>query len=96
MASCMPYLHEQLSVIRPKAIVALGATAVQGLIGAAEGITRMRGTWKIYRGSIPVMPTYHPSYVLRNPTPQVKREVWSDLREVLKQLGREPPARRSE
>jgi len=91
MASCMPYLHEQLSVIRPRAIVALGATAVQGLIGAAEGITRMRGTWKIYRGSIPVMPTFHPAYLLRDPTK--KADVWSDLQAVMKQLGRTLPKR---
>ncbi len=91
MASCMPYLHEQLAVIRPRAIVALGATAVQGLIGSAEGITRMRGTWKIYRGSIPVMPTFHPAYLLRDPTK--KADVWSDLQQVMKQLGKQLPKR---
>lgn len=91
MAACLPYLHEQLAVIRPKAIVALGATAVQGLLGAAEGITRMRGTWKIYRGSIPIMPTFHPAYLLRDPTK--KADVWSDLQQVMKQLGKPLPKR---
>lgn len=95
MTSCAPFITEQLELARPKVIVTLGNIPLKGLCGV-EGITKLRGTWRLYRGSIPVMPTYHPSYVLRTPTPQVKREVWSDLREVLKQLGREPPARRSE
>ena len=91
MASCLPYLHEQLANVKPRAIVALGATAVQGLIGAAEGITRMRGNWKLYRGSIPVMPTFHPAYLLREPTK--KADVWNDLQAVMKQLGKPLPKR---
>jgi uracil-DNA glycosylase family 4 len=86
MNQCMPYLAEQLSLLQPKVIVALGATAAQGLLGTTEGIMRMRGQWKLYRGSIPVMPTFHPAYLLRQP--QAKREVWDDLREVLRQLQR--------
>jgi DNA polymerase len=74
--------------VSPKVIVALGATAVEGLIGAGGGITRLRGQWKLYR-AIPVMPTFHPAYLLRNP--EAKREVWADLQAVLKQLGRSPP-----
>jgi DNA polymerase len=81
----MPFLAEQLSIIQPRVIVALGATAVQGLLGTSEGITRLRGQWKLYRGKIPVMPTFHPAYLLRQP--QAKREVWKDLQEVLRQLG---------
>ena len=84
MAQCMPFLAEQLDIIQPKVIVALGATAVQGLFGTTEGITRMRGQWKSYRGTIPVMPTFHPAYLLRQP--QAKREVWRDLQEVLRLL----------
>jgi len=84
MAQCMPYLAEQLDIIAPKVIVALGATAVQGLFGTSEGITRMRGQWKSFRGKIPVMPTFHPAYLLRQP--QAKREVWRDLQEVLREL----------
>jgi uracil-DNA glycosylase family 4 len=85
MSRCMPYLAEQLSLLEPRVIVALGATAVQGLLGSTEGITRLRGQWKLYRGKIPVMPTFHPAYLLRTPT--AKREVWKDLQEVLRHLN---------
>lgn len=88
MSRCMPFLNEQLAILRPRVIVALGATAVQGLLGTSEGITRLRGQWKLYRGNIPVMPTFHPAYLLRQP--QAKREVWKDLQEVLRQLGASP------
>jgi DNA polymerase len=91
MAACMPYLKEQLELIAPEVIVALGATAVQGLFGTTEGITRMRGRWKLYGGRIPVMPTFHPAYLLR--TPAAKREVWDDLQAVLRQMGRTLPAK---
>lgn len=84
MARCMPFLAEQLSIIEPRVIVALGATAVQGLLGTTEGITRIRGQWKLWRGKVPVMPTFHPAYLLR--TPQAKRDVWRDLQEVLRHL----------
>jgi uracil-DNA glycosylase len=84
MARCMPFLAEQLEILAPKVIVALGATAVQGLLGTTEGITRLRGNWKVYRGKVPVMPTFHPAYLLR--TPQAKRDVWKDLQEVLRHL----------
>jgi DNA polymerase len=88
MASCLPYLNRQLEIIRPRVIVALGATAVQGLLGTTTGITRLRGSWKLYAGKIPVMPTFHPAYLLRQP--QAKREVWADLKKVLAQLGSTP------
>jgi uracil-DNA glycosylase len=90
-AACRPYLTEQLALLAPKVIVALGATAVEGLLGVASaGITRTRGQWKLYRASVPVMPTFHPAYLLRNPA--AKRDVWSDLQAVMKQLGRAPPS----
>ena len=92
MAACLPYLNEQLELIAPRVIVALGATAVQGLLGTSEGIMRLRGKWKSYRGQIDVMPTFHPAYLLR--TPAAKREVWEDLQEVLRRIGRSVPARR--
>jgi len=92
MAACLPYLNEQLELIAPRVIIALGATAVQGLLGTGEGIMRMRGKWKSYRGRIDVMPTFHPAYLLR--TPAAKREVWEDLQEVLRRLGRSLPPRR--
>lgn len=92
MTACSPYLTEQLSLVAPRAIVLLGATAVEGLLGGGfGGITRLRGQWKLYQGTIPVMPTFHPAYLLRNPP--AKREVWSDLQAVMKHLGRPiPPA----
>lgn len=88
MDACVHFLHDQLAEVQPKVIVALGATAVQGMLGAADGITRMRGKWKLYRGSTPVMPTFHPAYLLRQPA--AKREVWSDLQEVMRFLGKGP------
>ena len=91
MASCMPYLVQQLGLVRPKVIVALGGTAMQGLCGTTEGITRLRGKWKLYKGLIPIMPTFHPAYLLRNPAG--KRDVWSDLQDVMKRLGKAPPGK---
>ncbi len=87
--TCIPYLHEQLDAIDPKAIVALGNTAVAALLGTKLGITKVRGQWKLYRGKVPVMPTYHPSYLLR-PSPQqteAKKHAWEDLQAVMKELG---------
>jgi DNA polymerase len=91
MAACMPYLVEQLELVGPQVIVALGKTAVQGLFGSVESITKIRGRWRLYKGKIAVMPTFHPAYLLR--TPAAKREVWADLQAVLKHLGRAVPAR---
>jgi DNA polymerase len=86
MATCIPYLHEQIDLIRPKVIVALGATAVEGLLGKTIGITKLRGTWKTYRGT-PLMPTYHPAYLLRNQAMSEKRKVWEDMLAVMEKLG---------
>jgi len=86
MATCIPYLHEQIDLIRPKVIVALGATAVEGLLGKTIGITRLRGTWKTYRGT-PLMPTYHPAYLLRNQALSEKRKIWEDMLQVMEKLG---------
>lgn len=91
MAACMPYLTEQIELLAPQVIVALGATAVQGLLGTTEGIMRLRGKWKLYRGRIAVMPTFHPAYLLR--TPSAKRDVWEDLQAVLRQMERTIPER---
>jgi uracil-DNA glycosylase len=86
MQTCIPYLHEQIDLIGPKVIVALGATAVEGLLGKTIGITKLRGTWKTYRG-IPLMPTYHPAYLLRNHAPSEKRRVWEDMLKVMERLA---------
>lgn len=91
MAACRPYLEEQLELVAPQVIVALGATAIEGL-GIGGGITRLRGTWRLYKGKIPVMPTFHPAYLLR--TPDAKRDVWNDLQEVLRHMGRTVPERK--
>jgi DNA polymerase len=86
MATCIPFLHEQIDLIRPKVLVALGATAVEGLLGKTAGITKLRGNWRIYRG-IPLMPTYHPAYLLRNQSMTEKRKVWEDMLAVMEKLG---------
>jgi uracil-DNA glycosylase family 4 len=88
MERCLPYLHAQIDLIKPKVIVALGATAVDGLFGKVPGfgITKIRGTWREYRGT-PVMPTYHPSYLLRPNPNNVKRETWEDMLKVLESLN---------
>jgi uracil-DNA glycosylase family 4 len=85
MATCIPYLHEQIDLIRPKVIVALGATAVDGLLGKTIGITKLRGNWQTYRGT-PLMPTYHPAYLLRNQAMSEKRRVWEDMLAVMDKL----------
>ncbi len=87
--ACRPYFEEQLAVVNPRVIVALGNTAVAALLGTTLGITKLRGQWKLYRGSTLLMPTYHPSFLLRpGPTQaQNKREAWSDLLAVMKELG---------
>jgi DNA polymerase len=86
MQTCIPYLHEQIDLIGPKVIVALGATAVEGLLGKTIGISRLRGQWRTYRG-IPLMPTYHPAYLLRNQALSEKRRVWEDMLQVMQKLG---------
>jgi DNA polymerase len=86
MATCIPYLHEQIDLIQPKVIVALGATAVEGLLGKTLGITKLRGNWQTYRGT-PLMPTFHPSYLLRNQAVGEKRKVWEDMLAVMEKLG---------
>jgi uracil-DNA glycosylase family 4 len=86
MATCIPYLHEQIDLIEPKVIVALGATAVEGLLGKTLGITKLRGNWQTYRGT-PLMPTYHPAYLLRNQAMSEKRRVWEDMLSVMEKLG---------
>jgi len=88
-AACIPYLHEQLAIVEPRVIVALGNTAVQTLLATSVGITKLRGQWKLYKGTTPVMPTYHPSYLLRpsGQLLQAKREAWEDLQEVMRELG---------
>ena len=86
METCLPYLRKQIELIEPKIMVALGAVAMRGLFGKTEPMRQMRGRWHTF-GSIPVMPTYHPSYLLRNQAISEKRLVWEDMLQVLERLG---------
>ena len=82
MEICGQFLFRQLMTIRPKAICALGGTAAKALLGVKEGVTRLRGNWFKWH-DIPVMVTYHPSYLLRPYNQNAKREAWEDLKKVL-------------
>ena len=96
-STCIPYLHEQLAIVHPKVIVAMGNSAVQALLGTKLGITKVRGSWKLYKGATLVMPTFHPSYLLR-PSPQqveAKKQAWEDLQAVMKELGLALPKKRA-
>jgi len=84
LAACEPFLVRQLAAIRPKVIVALGKFAAQALCRSETPISRLRGQWQSYEG-IPVMPTFHPAFLLRNPA--AKREVWADIQEVMARVG---------
>jgi uracil-DNA glycosylase len=87
MQTCLPYLGEQIAIIGPKVLVALGATAVEGLLGSRGTMREMRGRWHSHQET-PLMITYHPSYLLRNQAPAEKRKVWEDMLQVLERLGR--------
>jgi DNA polymerase len=82
MEVCGQFLFRQLTAIRPKAICALGGTAAKALLGVKEGVTKLRGNWHKWH-DIPVMVTYHPSYLLRPYNQNAKREAWEDLRKIL-------------
>lgn len=82
--TCLPYLQRQIELIQPKVIVVLGAVPLKYLLNKS-GIMRLRGKWDSYN-NIKVMPTFHPAYLLRNPG--AKREVWSDLQQVMKLFGK--------
>jgi len=89
VAACAPYLDRQIAFIRPQIIVALGKPAARRLTGSAAPISALRGRWASYLG-IPVLPTFHPAYLLR--TPLAKREVWQDLKAVRARLAEAPPS----
>jgi DNA polymerase len=82
MEICGEFLFRQLMVIKPKAICALGSTAAKALLATRDGVTKLRGNWHKWR-EIPVMVTYHPSYLLRPYNANAKRESWEDLKKVL-------------
>jgi len=85
MQTCRPYLVEQIDIIQPSVLVALGAVAVEGLLGTRATMRELRGRWHTYN-SIPLMITYHPAYLLRNQAPSEKRKVWEDMLQVLERL----------
>jgi DNA polymerase len=88
--NCAPYLAEQLKIIAPEVIVALGAPSAKFLLDTTQGISALRGSWHACRFGdleIPVMPTFHPAYLLRNYTPEARGKVWSDLQIVMKRLN---------
>jgi uracil-DNA glycosylase len=87
MATCLPYLREQIALIQPKLMVALGGVAMRGLLGLDQPMKSLRGRWHQFAG-IPVMPTFHPSYLLRNQSLTEKRKVWEDMLLVLERLER--------
>jgi len=87
IATCSPFLFQQILAIRPRVVVCLGTPATQTVLGTRETITRLRGTFHEIDG-IRVMPTFHPAYLLRNPA--AKREVWDDMKKVMAELKKVP------
>ncbi|MDX9910542.1 MAG: uracil-DNA glycosylase family protein [Phycisphaerales bacterium] len=90
-ALCAPYLFEQIDIVAPEAIVTLGLPATKTVLGVSDSMGRLRAHWHTFKTpsgrSIPVMPTYHPAYLLRSYTPENRQKVWSDLQLVMKRLG---------
>jgi len=84
IAACESFLQRQLASIAPEVVVSLGRIASQALLRDQTPISKLRGQWREYRG-IALMPTFHPAYLLRNPT--AKREVWEDIKQVMRRLG---------
>jgi DNA polymerase len=89
IATCSPFLEAQIEAIRPRVIMTLGSPATRTLLRTRQGITQLRGRWHSFRG-IPVMPTYHPAYLLRAYTTENRTKVWEDLRAARARLDQEP------
>src|SRR5258708_310073 len=88
VAVCLPFIQRQIVLAKPKVLVFLGGTAAATLLGRTEGITRLRGRWLAYpteAGEVPVMPTFHPAYLLRQSG--AKRQAWQDLLRVREKLA---------
>ncbi len=86
VSACTPYLLRQIEIIRPKVIVTLGLPSTQYMLSSKLAMNKLRGRWHNWRG-IKLMPTYHPAYLLRNYTEEVRRTVWQDLQQVMAELG---------
>jgi uracil-DNA glycosylase len=91
VAACTPFLEKQLETIQPKVIVTLGLPAMQYMLQNKSSMGKVRGQWHEWRG-IKLMPTYHPAYVLRSYTPEVRATVWGDLQKVMTEIGMESAA----
>ena len=83
--NCLPYLQEQISILQPKVIISLGSTALKALTGTQKPIASLRGQWQTFQ-DIPLMPTYHPSFLLRSKELSDKRKVWEDMLQVMAAL----------
>ena len=88
IAKCIPFLHRQIQIIKPQVIVCLGAVAAKALLNTENGISKLRGKWCSYQ-NIPVMPTFHPAFLLRQES--AKKEAWQDLQLVMARFGKKPP-----
>jgi DNA polymerase len=90
---CAPYLFQQIAIVQPEAIVTLGLPATRALLETMDSMSRLRGKWSAFHAPppasrpIPVMPTYHPAFLLRSYTEENRAKVWSDLRQVMQRLG---------
>lgn len=93
MEVCLPYLKEQIQIIRPKIIIPLGATALEGLTGQTVSISKVRGHVKDFNG-IAMVPTFHPAYVLRNSASEVRSLVWQDICRAMEIVGYDTADRR--
>lgn len=95
---CAPYLYTQIAIIQPRAIVTLGLPATRALLNTTDSMSRLRGRWATFttpgpdRAAVPVMPTYHPAFLLRSYTAENRAKVWSDLQQVMDRLGLRGPA----
>jgi DNA polymerase len=89
VGACTPYLFEQIELVQPQALVALGGPAAKTLLNTVSGIGALRGRWGVFRG-IPVMPTFHPAFVLRTYTEEIRGQVWSDMKQVVAKLAALP------
>jgi len=92
VATCTPYLERQLEIVRPKVIVTLGKPAAQHMLQSKLSMSRLRGQWHEWRG-IKLMPTFHPAYLLRSYTRENREMVWSDLQQVMREVGLRIPSR---
>jgi len=93
VGNCRDFFVRQLELVRPKFLVALGGSAAKALLGTDQSIGKLRGKFHDYRG-IPVMVTYHPSFLLPHRSPEKKREVWEDMKRLMAKMGREIPGKK--